>query len=148
MLVCLNAGLFFWVHLSNQKMGIGSINTYLLNLIFGLFVLLYFLCLVLLECTCYRCEFSLLKQPHGTLLPQLSSFSLPVDGMMVQPFTGGVDQWQLESLFFLTPVTFLTLKMYFQSFLKLNSYFKIFFVICVSNCYSASLSSVYLNYLV
>ena len=35
--------------------------------------------------------------------------------------------------------------MYFGSFLKLSSYFKIFFVICVFNCCSTSLPLVYLN---
>ena len=87
-------------------------------------------------------------QLHGTSFPQLSSLSIPVDGMMVQPFTGGVDQWQFEPLLFLSSLTFFTQKMYFRSFLKLNSYFKIFFIIFPFNCCCTSLSLVYLNYLV
>ena len=55
------------MHLSGQNVffsfldGEGSINTYLLNLIFELFTLRNFMCLVILECACYHFEYSLLK---------------------------------------------------------------------------------------
>ena len=67
MLVCLHLGPFFFECTSLVRSffsfldGEGSINTYLLNLIFELFTLRHFMSLVLLECVCYHFEFSLLK---------------------------------------------------------------------------------------
>ena len=107
---------FFLAHLSSQKKKFDekdSINTYLLNLIFKLFALLHFVCLVLLECACYNYEFSLLQQLHGTSLPQLSPLSIFVDWMMVQPFTGGADQWKLEPELFLSCFALFTQNMCF-----------------------------------
>ena len=58
------------------------------------------------------------QQLHGALLPQLSFMSILADGMIVQLFTGGVDQWQFKPLLFLGSLTFFIHKMYFQSLLK------------------------------
>ena len=79
MLVCLHPGLFFFFFFDSTCLvtdffsyldGENTVNTYLLNLIFELFTLLHFMCLVLLECACYHFEFSLLKSTQW--LPRAS----------------------------------------------------------------------------
>ena len=73
MLVCLHPGIFVFVFFlectvySEFLDGEGSINTYLLNLIFNLFTLLHFVCLVLLECTSYHYELTLLKSTQSAI---------------------------------------------------------------------------------
>ena len=90
MLVCLHLGPFFFECTSLVRSffsfldGEGSINTYLLNLIFELFTLRHFMCLVLLECVCYHFEFSLLKStqwlPRGPhKVSGLGSFMLLIN---------------------------------------------------------------------
>ena len=73
MLVCLHPGTFVFVFFLSAPVysefldGEGSINTYLLNLIFNLFTLLHFVCLILLECGCYHYELTLLKSTQSAI---------------------------------------------------------------------------------
>ena len=113
MLVYRHPGLFFRVYPASWKKfflsfwdGKDSNNIYLLRLIFEIFALLHLRCLLLLQCGRYHYEFSLLwstqsaisrlTAPWNSFLRFLSPSSFPVYGMMVQPFTGGVDWWPFQ----------------------------------------------------
>ena len=77
MLVCHHPSLLLWVHTTSQiffsfldgKDNITYLHsTYLLNLsVFECFTSLHFLCLVLLQCTCDRHEFSLLYSRQSAI---------------------------------------------------------------------------------
>ena len=113
---------FFFSYLDEE----GSNNTYLLNLIFELFVPFHFVCLVLLKCACYHYRFNLLWSRQSTIIRLVSPWNLvPTGRFFVHP--RGWDygatiywrgrSWQFEPLLFLSALSFFTQKLYFWSFL-------------------------------